>query len=146
MGDGRGQRSIACFCPWSHKASTRLSDSTATTLIPVLHAWSCNKPSLLNREAQLIVVTVAVQSLSHVQLFVTPWITAHQAPLSSNISQSLLKLMSTESMMLSNHLILCHSLLFCFQSFPASGSFPMSWLLHQVAKLSGFQLQHRSFQ
>ena len=44
------------------------------------------------------------------------------------ISQSLLKLMSIESVMPSNHLILCHPLLFGFQSFPASGSFPMSWL------------------
>ena len=35
---------------------------------------------------------------------------------------------------------------FCFQCFPASGSFPRSWLLHQVAKLPGFQLQHQSFQ
>ena len=65
------------------------------------------------------VVTVAVQLLSHVQLFVTPWITAHQAPLSSNISQSLLKLMSTELMMQSNHLILCHSLLFLLSVFPS---------------------------
>ena len=42
------------------------------------------------------------------------------------ISQSLLKLMSVELVMLSNHLILCHLLSFCFQSFPVSGSFPMS--------------------
>ena len=53
---------------------------------------------------------VAVQLLSHVQLFATPWNTANQAPLSI-ISQSLLKLMSIESMMPSNHLILCHPLL-----------------------------------
>ena len=46
------------------------------------------------------------QSLSHVQLFDTPWTAAHQAPLSSTISQSLLKFMSIESVMLSNHLIL----------------------------------------
>ena len=44
------------------------------------------------------------------------------------ISQSLLKLMSIELVMPSNHLILCCSLLLCLQSFPASGSFPMSWL------------------
>ena len=44
----------------------------------------------------------------HVQLFATPWTVARQASLSSTISQSLLKSMSTESVMLSNHLILCH--------------------------------------
>ena len=49
--------------------------------------------------------------LSHVQLFATPWTALCKAPLSSAISQSLLKDMSTESMMLSNHLILCHPLL-----------------------------------
>ena len=43
-------------------------------------------------------------------------------------SQSLLKLMSIESLMTSTTLILCHPLLSCLQSFPASGSFPMSWL------------------
>ena len=53
----------------------------------------------------------SVQSLSHVQLFATPWITAHQASLSITSSQSLLKLMSIESVMPSSHLILCHPLL-----------------------------------
>ena len=51
---------------------------------------------------------VVVQSLSHVQLFVTPWTAACQASLSFTISWSLLKLMSIESVMPSNHLILCH--------------------------------------
>ena len=49
---------------------------------------------------------VVVQSLSHVQLFATLWITASQAPLSFTIFQSLLKLLSTESVISSNHLIL----------------------------------------
>ena len=53
----------------------------------------------------------SVQSLSHVRLFVTPWITAPQASLSTTNSWSLLKLMSMESVMPSNHLILCHPLL-----------------------------------
>ena len=55
-----------------------------------------------------------------------PRTAARQAPLSSTISQNLLKFMSIESVMLSNHLILCHSFSFCPQSFPAYGSFPMS--------------------
>ena len=57
-------------------------------------------------------------------LFAAPWTAARQASLSITNSQSLLKLMSTESVMPSNHLILCRPLL--LQSFPASGSFPMS--------------------
>ena len=68
----------------------------------------------------------SVQSLSHVQFFVTPWTAACQASLSITNSQSLLKLMSIELVMPSNHLILCHPLLFPPSSFPASGSFPMS--------------------
>ena len=52
-----------------------------------------------------------VQSLSHVQLFATPWTAPHQASLSFTISQSLLKVISIELVMSSNHLILCHPLL-----------------------------------
>ena len=59
----------------------------------------------------------------------TPWTAAHQAFLSFTISWSLVKFMSIESMMLSNYLILCHPFPSCPQSFPASGSFPMSRLL-----------------
>ena len=60
---------------------------------------------------------VVVQSLSHVQLFATLGITASQASLSFTISQSLLKLLSTESMISSNHLILrCPLLLSVFPS------------------------------
>ena len=54
---------------------------------------------------------VAVQSVSLVRLFVTPWTTAHQASLFFTISQSLLKFMSIESVMSCNHLILCCPLL-----------------------------------
>ena len=53
----------------------------------------------------------SVQSLSHVQLFATPWTAARQASLSITNSQSLLKLMSIESVMRCNHLILCCPLL-----------------------------------
>ena len=68
---------------------------------------------------------VIVQLLSHLWLFVT-WTAAHQAPMSSIISWSLIKFMSIELMMLSNHLSLCALFSFCSQSFPASGSFQMS--------------------
>ena len=81
---------------------------------------------LLREHASRQTVCQSVQSFSRVQLFVTPWTAARQASLFIANSQSLLKLMSTESMMPSNHVILCRPLLFCLQSFPASGSFLMS--------------------
>ena len=60
-----------------------------------------------------------VQTLSHVQLFVTPWTAACQASPSITLSESLLKLMSIESVMPSNHLILCHPLLLPPSIFPS---------------------------
>ena len=62
---------------------------------------------------------VAIQLLNCVWLFVTPWTVARQASLSITNSQSLLKLMSIESMMPSNHLILCHPLLLLPSIFPS---------------------------
>ena len=56
---------------------------------------------------------------SHVWLFVTPWTVAHQASLFFTISQSLLKLMSIESVMSSNHIVLCHLLLLLSSIFPS---------------------------
>ena len=70
--------------------------------------------------------SVQLSSLSHVGLFGTQLTAAHQASLSFTSSQSLLKLMCIKSVMPSNHLILCCPLSSCLQSFPASGSFPMS--------------------
>ena len=77
----------------------------------------------LGRENSFVVVAPL---LSHVRLFSTPWTAAGQTPLSSIISQSVLRLMSLELVMLSNHLIFCYLYSFCLQSFPASGSFPMT--------------------
>ena len=68
----------------------------------------------------------SVQSLSCVRLFATPWTAARQASLSLTNSWSLLRPMSIESVMPSNHLILCRPFSSCLQSSPASGSFPMS--------------------
>ena len=61
----------------------------------------------------------SVQLLSHVQLFATPWTAAHQTSLSFTICQILLKLMSIESVMLSDHLVLCHSRLLLPSIFPS---------------------------
>ena len=70
----------------------------------------------------------SVQSLSRVQLFAALWTVAQQASLSIINFQSLLKLMSIESVMPSNHVILCCPLLLFPQSFPGSGSFTVSRL------------------
>ena len=69
----------------------------------------------------------------------TPWTAEYQAPLSITSSQSLLKLMSIESVVPSNHFILCRPLLLLpsTQSFPASGSFPMSQLFASVGQSIG---------
>ena len=72
----------------------------------------------------------SVQSLSLIQLFATPWTAAHQASLSITNSQSLLKLMSIESVMLSNHLILCHPLLLPPSVFPSIRVFSNELVLH----------------
>ena len=68
----------------------------------------------------------SVQSLSHVWLFATPCTAARQASLSITNSWSLLKLMSIESVMPSNHLILCCPLLFLPSIFPSIRVFPVS--------------------
>ena len=70
-------------------------------------------------QRNLSVFLLSVQSLSSVRLFANPWTIAHQASLSITNSRSLLKLMSTESVMLSNHLILCHLLLLLPSIFPS---------------------------
>ena len=72
----------------------------------------------------------SIQSLSCVQLFVTSWTAAHQASLSITNSQSLLKLRSIESVMPSNHLILCHPLLLSPSIFPSIRVFSNESVLH----------------
>ena len=68
----------------------------------------------------------SVQLPSRVQVFVTPWTAARQAFLSNTNSRSLLKVMSTELVMPSNHLILCRPLLLLQSIFPSISVFPMS--------------------
>ena len=84
------QRSLACYSPWGHKELDMTKRLSHTSLISI---------------------SQSVQSLSRVRLFVTPWISAHQASLSITNSRSLLKLMPIELVMPSSHLILCCPLL-----------------------------------
>ena len=79
---------------------------------------------------------IAVQFLSRVQLFATPWTAALQASLSFTMSRSLLKLISIESEMLSNHLILCHPLLLP-SIFPSIRVFS-SWFFASGGQSIGF--------
>ena len=72
----------------------------------------------------------SVQLLGRVQLFATPWTAARQASLSMTNSQSLPKLMSTELVMLSNHLILCRPLLLLPSNFPSISIFSNELVLH----------------
>ena len=95
--------------------STSPSMKSATT---IFNHWRNSNATLF----------VTVQLLSPIQLFVIPLTAACQASLSFTISQSLLRLLSIESVRLSIHLILCSPFSSCPQSFPASGSFPISQL------------------
>ena len=93
----------------------------------VLKGWSLRSWAAWVSPGDLVVV---VQSLSRVRLFVNPWTVAHQASLSFTISQSLLKLMSIEMMMPSNHLILCHPVLLPPSIFPSITVFSNELALH----------------
>ena len=96
------------------------------------------QPAVLNTEY----FQCSVQSLSHVQLFATPWTAAHHASLSITNSRSLFKLMPIASVMPSNHLILCRPLLLPPSIFPSTfsqGLFQWVSSLHQVAKVLEFQ-------
>ena len=87
---------------------------------------------------------VVFQLLSCVQLFATPWIAAHQTSLSSSISWGLLRLMSIDLVMPSNHLILSPPSPSAFSLSQHQGLFQGVSSLHQAVKILGHQLQ--SFQ
>ena len=84
-----------------------------------------------------IMVAMFVQLLSRVQLFTIPWTAVHHASLSFTISQSLLKLMSIESMMPSSHLILCRPLLLLPSVFPNIWVFAMSQFFEARGQSTG---------
>ena len=110
-------------CSRKKKGNSRNEDRKIRILESVFfNEFPCSKVSIFS----------SVQSLSRVQLFATPWTAACQASLSITNSQSLLKLMSIELVMPSNHLILCCLPFSCLQSFPASGSFQMSQLFASI--------------
>ena len=96
--DGEGQGDLACSSPWGCKEldmSEQLKNNNITKSQKTVRCCQFS----------------SVQSVSHVQLFATPRTAVRQASLCITNSQSLLKLMSIESVMPSNHLILCRPLL-----------------------------------
>ena len=102
--------------------------------------WNWNASS--TRKSHIILLLLSsVQLLSRVWLFVTPWTAACQASLSITNSRSSFKLISTESVMPSNHLILCRPLLLPPSIFPSIRVFKWVSSSHQVAKVLEFQLQ-----
>ena len=125
---------------WTSKAGRPPPARAARASARPTHAQAPHGVILSGRVTAFVVV-VAVLLLSCVGLFATPWTAAHQASLSFTISWSLLKLMSIESVMSSNHLILCHPFS-CLQSFPPSGAQPYHsltiWASYQTSLFLSF--------
>ena len=105
-------------------------------------------PELLGSEGKkhfVYILVIVVQSLSHVWLFVSPRRAAHQPSLSLTISQSLLTLMSIESVMPSSHLTLCHPLLLLLSVFAGirvfsnESAFCIRWLKYWSFNISAFR-------
>ena len=110
-------------------------------------------PHLLHQQANSLplhylawIQLSSVQSLSCVQLFATPWTAACQASLSITNSQSLLKFMFIESVMPSNHLLLCRPLLFLPSIFPSIRVFSNETVLCMRWPQYWSLFQHQSFQ
>ena len=108
----------------------------------VEHLFKC----LLNIHVSSLGQCPVVHSLSSVRPFMTPWTAGSRASLFFTICQSLLKPLSNEPKMPSNHLTLCLSSSPPALSISQSGSFPVSCYWHQEAKVLELLVQHRSFQ
>ena len=120
----------------THTHTSLLSDLTVDLDITSVSALDCCDLWFLWklwRKSRLPKTTgnvSSVQSLRHVRLFATPWTAAHQTSLSFTISRNLLKLMSIELVMPSNHLVLCRPLLLLPSIFPSIRVFSSEWVLH----------------
>ena len=146
MASGQFAEGQAWPAPWEQnagfKASVAADGQRSVCLYRAAQSSSVLWGPFLDSDSKSIRFS-SVQLFSCVQHFTTPWTTACQASLSITNSQSLLKLMSIELVMPSNHLILCHPLLFPPSIFPSIRVFSNeSNSLHEVAKILEFQLQH----
>ena len=124
-GKSHGQENLVGYSIWGHKESSWLSIHTAEMFKTCEYVTIYGKGDfgLKVNTLRWEIVVFVVQSLSRVWIFVTPWTAAHQASLSFTISLSLLKFMGIESMMPSNHLILCHPLLLLPSVLPSTKVF-----------------------
>ena len=99
-------------------------------LSTITKTWKQSKCPSADEWMKKMWLVLVVQSLSRVRLFVTPWTAAHQCPLSSTISWSLLKFMSIELVTPSNHLVLGHPLLLLPSISPSIRVSPSESALH----------------
>ena len=144
LGIGDNHMDKTHILPWGTKIMWEVDPLTDTVIIQFV---KCSGGGI--GKAHWEPGKCSVQSLSHsvVSNSATPWTAARQASLSITNSRSLLKLMSIESVMPSNHLILCPPLLlFTFNLSQHQGLFKWVSSLHQVGRVLEFQLQHQSFQ
>ena len=116
LGESQGWGSLVGCCLWGRNI--------------IGHDWSDLAAAAAAWTLLSFLFFVVVQSVSHVWLIVTPWTAACQASLSFTVSRSLLKLMSIESVMPSNHLILCRPLLLLLSIFPSIRVFSDKLFLH----------------
>ena len=107
----------------------------------MVQCWGLGK----NLDSPIFPLFSSVQLLSHVRLFAIPWTTAHEASPSITSSQGLPKLMSTESVMSSNHLILCHPLPLLPSIFPSIRVFSESVLHIRWPKYWSFSFKISRF-
>ena len=121
----RGRNREAAYLPPRGISTTHVNVPAAS---PCIHRFKWLRP-----DCSVQFSSVAESCLT----LCTPWTAARQASLSITNFQNLLKLMSIESVMPSNHLILCCSLLLLPQSSPASGSFPVSQLFESGGQSTG---------
>ena len=125
-GDSLGKITGVGFATPSSRISSQPRDQTHISVSPAL----AGRFFTISATCEAPIQFSSVQSLSQVQLFATPWTAACQASLSITNSQSLFKLMSIKSMMPSNHLILCCSLLLLPSIFPRIRVFSNVSVLH----------------
>ena len=116
----------------NHLSSWLILANNYGNLHPKFLPWSLSVKACMSRSES------SVQLLSHIQLYVTLWTAAHQASLSITNSQSLLKLMSIESVMPSSHLIFCRPLLLLPSIFPSIRVFSNESVLIRWPKFWSF--------
>ena len=120
----------ATILEWAAMLSCRGSSQSRIDLLSLVSPTLADRFFTTSAIWKAIYICMSVQLLSHVWLFVTPWIAAHQASLSITNSRSLLKLTSIEWVMPSSHLILCRPLLLLPQIPPSIWVFSNELTLH----------------